>query len=223
MSAEIKIINEDCMTAMGRMGDNEYSLAIVDPPYGLQGEINRSQDGSIHTKSTVKFGSRFKMGNSYNSKKWDISTPPAEYFTELMRVSKNQIIFGGNYHRLPPCRGFIVWDKMQTVSNFSDCEYIWTSITQPAKIIRHRHQGAINSDGLKIHPTQKPIKLYEKLLTKYAKPGDKILDTHGGSMSIAIACHILGYDLDLYEIDTDYFEAGKARLEEFQKQGALPL
>lgn len=133
-------------------------------------------------------------------------------------MSKNQIIWGGNYFELPPNRCFLIWDKGETMygRDCADCEMAWTSFNKLARIYK------LNPIQLeRIHPTQKPVKLYEWLLLNYAKQGDKILDTHGGSMSIAIACHNLGFDLDLFEIDKDYFDAGKKRLEEHRKQQGL--
>lgn len=216
----INLMHGDCMEAMAKMPDKAYDLAIVDPPYGLQGGINRFGGGGVHTKSSVKFGSRFNMAGSNSSKKWDTVTPSTEFFTELLRVSKNWIIWGANYFSLAPCRGFIVWDKMQTVDNFSAAELAYTSFDTPSKIFQYRNHG-IFRDDIAIHPTQKPIKLYEWLLKNYAKPGDRILDTHLGSGSIAIACHNMGYDLDGYELDRDYYEAACKRLADHQRQGAL--
>lgn len=149
------------------------------------------------------------------SAQWD-TCPDDKFFEELFRVSKNQIICGGNYFDLPPTRGFICWDKKQHMPTLSKCEYLWTSFDKPANMFRY-----VSTDLSRFHPTQKPVKLYEWLLKNYAKPGDRILDTHGGSMSSAIACYNLDFDLTLFEIDKDYFEAGQARLEEHKKQQRL--
>jgi len=206
----IRLFNEDCMEAMKEMPDKAYELAIVDPPYGLG---DRLSDGGGKLKNTP-------MAVLYRkSSKWDVE-PPMEYFKELFRVSTNQIIHGGNYFLdyLPKTRCFICWDKKQHLTTLSKCEFIWTSFDKPSNIFRY-----VSTDLTRFHPTQKPVRLYEWLLVNYAKPGDKILDTHGGSMSIAIACHIHGYDLDLYEIDKEYFETGRARVEKFMSQGVLPL
>ena len=188
------------MEAMSKMADKQYSLCIVDPPYGM-------------SKSSTTGQGKLKKRILNNDKMlWDI-IPDQQYFNELFRISVNQIIWGANNFVLPPTRGFICWDKVQPWPNFSACEYAWTSFDCPAKLYKYD-----NRTGDKIHPTQKPVKLYEWLLKNYAKAGDKILDTHGGSMSIAIACYNMGYDLDLYEIDQDYFDAGSKRLEEHKKQ-----
>ncbi len=199
----INLIHGDCMEGMSKMKDKQYQLSIVDPPYGIG--VNSMNMGS---RRTVRPDSR----------RWDDEIPPPEYFSELQRVSINQIIFGGNYFPLPPSRCFVIWDKGEAMyaRDFAECEQAWTSFDKVARIFK-LHPVQNN----RIHPTQKPVRLYEWLLTNYAKPGDKILDTHGGSMSIAIACDIMGFDLDLYEIDKDYFEAGKARLERHQRQGKL--
>ena len=209
------ITNEDNMELMGRYEDNHFDLAIVDPPYGI------GMDGG-------KIG----KGKNLAKKNWDNQTPNKEYFDELFRVSKNQIIWGGNYFMLPLTKSWIYWDKMQDgfAETFSSGELAWSSFNYPMKQIRYKYQG--NYEGfennittksskphlLKIHPTQKPVALYKWLLTKYAKEGDKILDTHLGSGSIAIACHDLGFDLTACELDTDYFNAAMKRIEEHQKQ-----
>jgi site-specific DNA-methyltransferase (adenine-specific) len=197
----IKLYNEDCLPAMKQMKDNEFDLAIVDPPYGLP---KRSKKGQGKLKNRAIQG--------MYDKGWDIP-PNEEYFKELFRISKNQIIWGGNYFKLPPNRGFIIWDKLQPWENFAACEYAYNSIDGVAKIFKFD-----NRTGDKIHPTQKPIKLYRWLLMNYAKEGDKILDTHLGSGSIAIACHNLGFDLTGYEIDKEYYDAAVKRLEWHQKQ-----
>lgn len=150
-------------------------------------------------------------------KVWDIA-PTEEYFNELFRTCNNQIIWGGNYFTLPPTRAFICWDKVQPWPNFSACEYAWTSFNYPSKIFRYD-----NRTGDKIHPTQKPIQLYQWLLKHYAKPDDKILDTHGGSMSIAIACDIMGFDAEIYEIDKDYYDSGVDRFNRHKQQTVLEL
>ena len=178
------IYNSDCLEAMKEMSDNQFDLAIVDPPYGICSEQGYGQFNNKKTHNTKK--------------KWDKEVPTQKYFTELMRVSKNQIIWGGNYFQLPPTRCFIVWDKLQQGKNFSDCELAWTSFDKIAKIHKLRYlapyECSVNNTIKRIHPTQKRVKLYQWLLMNYAKEGDKILDTHLGSGSIAIACHNLGYD-----------------------------
>ena len=195
----MKITNEDNMELMGRYEDNHFDLAIVDPPYGI--DIN----------SSGRLGHYGGKG-----KKWDNEIPNQNYFEELKRVSKNQIIWGANYFNMPPTRCFLIWDKKQPEGvSFASCEYAWTSFDESAKTFYYRPQGA---DPFRIHPTQKPIKLYKWILTKYAKQGDKILDTHLGSGSIAIACHDMGFDLTACELDTDYYNAAMKRLTDHQKQ-----
>ena len=191
------------MTALERMKDNEFDLAIVDPPYGLGKKIYSGGDKSC------KFHKLFKEN------RWDDTTPPKKYFEQLFRVSKNQIIFGGNYFDLPPTRTIIIWDKKQGDNNFSMFEMAWTSFDSPAKIYRK------SSFGERFHPTQKPIDLYTWLLDRYAKEGDKILDTHLGSGSSAIAAHNMGYEFHGYELDPEYYEAAKKRIENHQRQQRL--
>jgi site-specific DNA-methyltransferase (adenine-specific) len=182
------------MDFMADKPDNAYDLAIVDPPYGIG--INKSG----------------RLGHYGGKKKWDDTRPDVSYFNELFRVSKNQIIWGGNYFVLPECVCFLIWDKQQPPGlSFADGELAWTSFKSVARFFRLFPVNA--NKGTRIHPTEKPYELYRWLLKNYAKPGDKILDTHGGSMSIAIACHDMGFDLDLCELDKDYFEAGKKRYE----------
>ena len=198
----INLYNQDCMEAMAGFDDNQFDLAIVDPPYGI--------DAGKMTMGSGKH--QFKKG-----KDWDSSVPSDKYFKELFRVSKEQIIWGGNYFNLPLNNNWIIWDKLNPNLSFSEAELAWCSIKNNIRIFK-RLSTLPDYDGVKRHPTQKPIKLYEWLLIKYAKDGDKILDTHLGSGSIAIACHNLGYDLTGYEIDTEYYEAATKRLKEHQAQ-----
>lgn len=202
------IYNQDCMKAMKDMSDNQFDLAIVDPPYGLK----RLQKGSLRLGGI--------KGNYVNKLSWDIK-PKDIFFEELIRVSKNQIIWGANNFVLPPTEYFCIWNKKQTVDNFATAEYAWVSmgLKKPAKIFEysiHKHNHTN-----KIHPTQKPVALYEWLLMNYAKEGNTILDTHLGSGSIAIACHNLGFDLTGYEIDKEYFEAATKRIQQHKQQGRL--
>lgn len=196
----INLHNVDCMEFLRATPDKHYSLAIVDPPYGL-GKSSTNGAGKLKHRALNRM-----------STAWDVA-PDAAYFAELFRVSTHQIIWGGNYFDLHPSRGFIVWDKKQYMPTFSRCEYAWISMSVPSRIFEFD-----NARADKIHPTQKPVALYRWLLKNYAKPGDTILDTHGGSMSIALACDIEGFDLDLCELDRDYFEAGKKRLEQHRSQ-----
>ena len=187
------------MKLMARYEDNHFDLAIVDPPYGI--DINNSG----------------RLGHyGGKGKKWDKEIPNDVYFKELNRVSKNQIIWGGNYFDLQPTRCFLIWDKQQPEGvSFASCEYAWTSFNKSAKTFYMRPQ---NADKERIHPTQKPVKLYEWLLMNYAKEGYKILDTHLGSGSIAIACHNLGFDLTACELDKDYYKNAIKRLKIHQQQ-----
>lgn len=203
----INLTNEDCMDLMARYEDNYFDLAIVDPPYGV---LNKSKRG--HQRSPHKYKVRAET--------WDIK-PKSEYWKELFRTTNNQIVFGGNYFTnfLFENNAWIFWYKKNPVSNYADGELAWTSFkNKQLKCFDYMYYGAINSDKDRFHPTQKPIQLYQWLLENYAKEGDKILDTHLGSGSIAIACDKLGYDLTGCEIDKEYYEAAMQRLKEHQKQ-----
>ena len=198
----INLYHGDCLEAMRLMDDNAYDLAIVDPPYGINfGEFNRTNKRSD--------GTRYKA-DKYKNGSWDEGIPNQRYFDELKRVSQNQIIWGGNYFPslwIHGCKGFIFWHKGNPVANFSDGELAWTSFNKVARQFDYRYYGSLegkSSASEKIHPTQKPVKLYEWLLDNYAKEGDKILDTHLGSGSIALACHNRGFSLDAWEIDAEY-------------------
>jgi len=205
--SNIELHNVDCMEYMKTCKDNQFDLAIVDPPYGLG---KRTTDGGSKRNTQTKFMDDIRRTN------WDDSTPTKEYFDELKRVSKNQIVWGGNYFELHSYRTFVVWDKMTYVPTMSQVEMAVTSFDSPARLVK------INSNQSdRIHPTQKPVKLYEWLLRNYAKEGDKILDTHLGSGSIAIACDNLSFDLVGCELDKDYFDKAVARLEPYRRQKAL--
>ena len=211
----IQITNEDNMKLMARYEDNHFDLAIVDPPYGIGESSNENK-------------SRSKLGKSkdYGCKNWDDNAPQKEYFTELKRVSKNQIIFGANHfiENIPNCNSscWIVWDKVNGDNDFADCELAYCSFKTAVRKIELRWHGMLQHDmknkEVRIHPTQKPVKLYEWLLMNYANEGDKILDTHLGSGSIALACHNLGYDLTACELDTEYYDAAMLRLKQHQSQ-----
>ncbi len=204
------IYNKDCMEAMKEMSDNQFDLAIVDPPYGI--------GASEMTMGSGK-NKKYKKG-----KKWDNETRTQKYFNEIQRVSKNQIIWGGNYFadKLKPTRCYIFWDKgINGDCDFADGELAWCSFDKVLRKAPIRYKGFLGADNIRIHPTQKPVKLYEWLLMNYAKEGDTILDTHLGSGSIAIACHNLGFELTGYEIDKEYFEAAKKRIEQHKQQGRL--
>jgi len=202
------------MELMSRYEDNHFDLAIVDPPYGIDvGNQSQGKGGGVAKKI------------DYTVKDWDKSSPDLEYFKELKRVSKNQIIWGANHfiNKIPfgsPC--WIVWDKVNGGTDFADCELAYTSFKTAVRKISWRWSGMLQQDmknkEIRIHPTQKPIKLYEWLLMNYAKEGDKILDTHLGSGSIAIACHNLKYDLTACELDKEYFDAAMKRIEKHKQQ-----
>jgi site-specific DNA-methyltransferase (adenine-specific) len=200
-NGNILLINADCMDVMKLLDDKEFCLACVDPPYGIG--ISSNPVRQMHDK-----------------KKWDDTTPNDEYFNELKRISKNQIIWGGNYFNLPPSQGFLIWDKKQPHDfSLAMCEFAWSSIQRPAKIFRF----SVLAEKGKQHPTQKPVKLYEWLLTNYAKKGQRILDTHLGSGSSDIAAHYFGVDFVGCELDKDYFDAAKARFDMATKQLAMSI
>ena len=208
----INIYNKDCMKAMKEMSDNQFDLAIVDPPYGINAEqgTNRASRKQFKDK---KYG-------------WDNSSPTSEYWIQLFRISKNQIIWGANHfiEDIPNANSkhWLIWDKFNPDRCFADCELAWCSNMDNARIFKIKRVQELNKeDGGKIHPTQKPVKLYEWILMKYAKENDKILDTHLGSGSIGIACHNLGYDLTGYEIDKEYFEAAQKRINIHKQQKRL--
>jgi len=198
----IELLQGDCMDYMRTLPDKAFDLVVADPPYGI--DIN----------SSGRLGHYGGKG-----KKWDANTPDAEYFTELSRVSENQIIWGANYFNMPPTRCFIIWDKQQPEGvSFASHEYAWTSFDKSAKCFYQRPQCA---DVVRIHPTQKPVKLYQWLLANYAKSGDRILDTHLGSGSSAIAAHYGGFDFVGIELDADYYRAACERFDRETAQVAM--
>lgn len=212
----ITITNEDNMVMMARYPDKYFDIAIVDPPYGI-GDIIHTDSRRFHKKIT-----------------WNNSIPDPEYFSELFRVSKNTIIWGCNYYaNYIPHTGRLVHDKSPSNNqypNLSDGDIASHSFGVNVKIFRHEWRGNVQGNKInwtneginaRIHPTQKPVELYKWILEKYAKPGDKILDTHLGSGSIAIACNDYGFDLTACEINKDYFEAAMKRLKQHQDQYTL--
>ena len=207
----INLYNKDCMEAMKDMVDDQYDLAIVDPPYG----INRGGQTETFTKQ------KKHKRKYFEKKKWDTKIPSKLYFQNIFRVSKNQIIWGANYFTmyLKGSMGWVFWDKGQDLT-MSDGELAFTSFNRALRRIKINRMQLVKEGGT-IHPTQKPVKLYEWLLMNYAKEGDRILDTHLGSGSIAIACHNLGYDLDAYEIDKEYYEATLKRFNNHKLQTQL--
>ena len=220
---KIQITNEDCMELLKRTPDNYYDLAICDPPYGIDADENAYKNG-INCK--VNGFKEHRKGG------WDNAIPTKEYFNELKRVSKNQIIWGGNYFTefLSPAMSWIVWDKMQHNFSFADGELAWNSFGTKLKIFQYARGNesgfapkikAGMKFGLNIHPTQKPIALYKFCLENYAKEGDKILDTHLGSGSIAIACHDYGFELTACELDKEYYDKAIERIKNHVSQQKL--
>jgi site-specific DNA-methyltransferase (adenine-specific) len=208
--SRIELHNIDCLPYMKQCSDKQFDLAIVDPPYGIEemtGRETNHRRGKLRNRA-FNVGEE-KFGN------WDFA-PSKEYFKELFRISQNQIIWGGNYFELPPTRCIIAWDKCQPWENFSQIELAWTSFDYPAKLLK-----LDNRTSGKIHPTQKPVELYQYCLTKFAKPGDKIIDTHLGSGSIALACEEYGYDLTACEIDKEYYDGAVKRLNDYRVQFKL--
>ena len=202
----------DCMEYMKQMPDNAFELAIVDPPYGI--DLANMNMGVGKSKKASKIQNR-----QWNQKGWDKETPSEEYFAELFRVSKNQIIWGGNYFPLPPCKHYIIWDKeIPKGLSFADCEMAWASFDKAPKMFRY---SAYLDKGRKFHPTQNPIALYRWLLQNYAKQGDKILDTHVGSASSLIACHQMGFEYLGFEIDEEYYGKAVERLETVKAQTSI--
>lgn len=204
----IELYNADCMDLLRKMPDKAYDLAIVDPPYGI-GIDGQKQSICKNPKHSRKH---------HDTKGWD-KLPPPIYFSELQRVSKNQIIWGANYF-VPMLdkgtKGWIVWFKGQTGLTMSDCELAYSSFDVPTRVVTINRAELIKQNTF--HPTEKPILLYKWLLHNYAKEGDRILDTHLGSGSIAIACHDLGFSLTGIELDKDYFDKAVHRIREHQRQ-----
>jgi len=209
------------MEFMARYPDKHFELAIVDPPYGINAAEMNMGDGYYGKgrKDRLSSGAgKLKTRKIQIMRSdWDDKPPSAEYFNELFRVSANQIIWGGNYFKLPTTRCVLCWDKCQPWPNFSAWEMAWTSFDSPTKLYRY---GNFDS---KIHPTQKPVALYKWLLHNYAKPGDKILDTHLGSGSSRIAAWDMGFDFYGCELDREYFDASVERFERFRAQLKLQL
>jgi site-specific DNA-methyltransferase (adenine-specific) len=213
----LTITNEDNMELMARYPDKYFDLAIVDPPYGIREDGAKNHSRGKATKATL-----------YTPKYWDTTTASKKYFKELRRISKNQIIWGANHFienlmaKNSSC--WIVWDKDNT-GDFADCELAWTSFKTAVRKFEFRWNGMLQGDmknkEIRIHPTQKPVALYKWLLDKYAKEGDKILDTHLGSGSIAIACHDYGFELTACELDKEYFDKAMQRINNHTAQTKL--
>lgn len=215
-----EVYNMDCLEAMKKMPDNAFDLLIADPPYG--GGANPDAEATFNGATIGRFGGRFdkyikaehdgrgwvkKYG--YNIKHWDVA-PTQEYFDEMFRVSKNQIIWGGNYFSLPPTRCFLIWRKLTISETFTMAmaEYAWTSFNDNAKVFEYQPQG---KPGERFHPTQKPVELYNWILRNFAQPGQKILDPFLGSGSSRIAAYDSGFDFVGYEIDKDYYDKQEER------------
>lgn len=213
LDGRIRFYNCDCMDLMNC--GKKWDLAVVDPPYG----INAS-------KGTWGSSNKGKVTN-YGKKDWDKQTPEQDYFFELRRVSKNQIVWGANHFisRMPfDSSCWLVWDKQNT-GDYADCELAWCSFNTAVRKFVYRWNGMFQQNMKnkeeRIHPTQKPIALYRWILKNYAKAGDTILDTHGGSMSSAIACHMEGFELDICELDKEYFDAAVNRFKIYEQQKKL--
>jgi len=203
----------DCIEGMKQYPDNHFDLAVVDPPYGINvaTEIDRSGFREGSSKNSLS-----KYESSMKDKKWDNLPPNKKYFNELFRISKNQIIWGGNYFDFKPTRCFIVWDKMTYIPTMSQIELAWTSIKKHSQLVK------INSNQLdRFHPTQKPVALYDWIFHNYANEGDLILDTHLGSGSSRISAHKAGLDFVGFEIDKEYFDAAEKRYQQFIAQLTL--
>jgi site-specific DNA-methyltransferase (adenine-specific) len=201
------VFNEDCVQGLKRFDDNYFDLAIVDPPYGI------GMDGG---------NVGYKGFNNFEKKDWDKEIPSNEYFSELFRVSKNQVIFGGNYFGLPPTRCYLVWDKGEGFYNrtYAECELAWTSFDANTCKIKYDPLAKGDYKG-KIHPCQKPVTVYDWILQKYAKPNDLILDTHLGSGSSRIAANKGGFNFIGFETDKDYYEKQEKRFKNFTAQQRL--
>lgn len=228
------VFNTDCIEGLKKYSDNYFDLAIVDPPYGINatkfpmGSSPNRKDHKGNLSTAVKLKGRLNNGSGKLKNRllnksvidWDNTVPNDEYFDQLFRVSKNQIIFGGNYFKLPPTRCIICWDKMQPWENFSQWEMAWTSFDKPAKMYKISNTGG-NNEEKKIHPTQKPIRLYDKIIRDFAKPGFKILDTHLGSGSLRISAFKANLELTAFEINKDYFFDQQKRFNNFITQYRL--
>lgn len=215
---KLLITNEDNMDMMARYPDKYFELAIVDPPYGIE----RFKKASLINETTGIYAKRGSFKSKYGQN-WNNKKPTIQYFNELFRISKNQIIWGANNFTLPETEYFVIWDKMQFMENFASAEYGWVSVglKKPAKVFRfsiHKENAYRIKQGGKINQAQKPIELYKWLLHNYAKPGDKILDTHLGSGSIAIACHDYGFELTACELDKEYYDAAIKRIKNHVSQ-----
>ena len=224
---------QDCISAMVNFTDNHFDLAIVDPPYGINATNmqmgsapNRNEPGQYSGISTAtKIKGRLNSGGGKLKNRllnksvidWDNQVPTKEYFDQLFRISKNQIIWGGNYFDLPPCRGFIIWNKNQPWENFSQAEFAWTSFDCPSKVFTFSNRGGSNQET-KIHPTQKPVELYDYCFSKFSTEGMKIIDTHLGSGSSRISADKYKLDFTGFETNEIYFNDQEKRYSDYKKQ-----
>jgi site-specific DNA-methyltransferase (adenine-specific) len=214
---KIRLFHIDNMEFMNSKPDGYYDLAIVDPPYSSSNILGGYTSGK---------GGGVSKQKKYHNELWSQKAPNKEYFEELIRVSKNVIIWGANHfiENIPKANSscWVVWNKVNGENSFADCELAWTNLDTAVRLFEFKWQGMLQGDmknkETRIHPTQKPVALYKWLLDKYAKPNDKILDTHGGSMSIAIACHDYGFELDLCELDKEYYDKGVERVKNHVNQ-----
>jgi len=222
--SKIELLNVDCLPFMKQCEDKQFDLAIVDPPYGIG--VNKGGH-SLAGNGDFKGGNFKVKATKYKGGEWDNERPTKEYFDELLRISKNQIVWGGNYFAdlLPASSCWVVWDKDNGTSYQADCELAWTSFDTAVRKYKWRWWGLLQGDmknkQKRIHPTEKPIQLYKWLLDTYAEKGSKIIDTHLGSGSIAIACDDMGFDLTGIEICKEYFDKANKRLEPYRKQQTL--
>lgn len=219
----------DCIEGMKQFPDKIFDLAVVDPPYGIKEAAGKNVSRNKGFGKGNSKSKKITFSKDYGNKDWDNNPASIEYFIELQRVSKNQIIFGANHfiERIPNANSssWIVWDKDNGDSDFADCELAWTSLNSAVRKFQFRWNGMLQGDmknkETRIHPTQKPVALYKWLLNKYAKQGDKILDTHLGSGSIAIACHDYGFDLTACELDKEYYDKAIERIKNHVSQQKL--
>jgi site-specific DNA-methyltransferase (adenine-specific) len=217
---KITITQEDNMLLMARYPDNYFDLAIVDPPYGSSNIVGGYTSGK---------GGGISKQKKYHKELWNQNAPTKEYFSELLRVSKNTIIWGGNHfiENIPKANSscWIVWNKINGENSFADCELAWTNLDTAVRLFDFKWQGMLQGDmknkETRIHPTQKPVALYKWILEKYAKENDKILDTHLGSGSIAIACHDYGFELTACELDKEYYDKAIQRIQNHVAQQKL--
>lgn len=228
----IELLNIDCMEYMAGLPDKAFDLAIVDPSYGRgeDGGTNRSHDVKQKNGTVLRC-----VDGGYQKKAWDKEPPPPEYFKELRRVARHQIVWGANYMPVNLQGGAIVWDKVNDGADQSGAEIAYNSLNERVDVVRYMWRGMMQGDCIgsmrqqgnkalnehRIHPTQKPVKLYEWLLQQYSKPGMRVLDTHLGSGSSAIAAHYFGVDFVGCELDTDYYHAAKKRFEQATAQLAM--